>query len=551
VPADLVLTNANVYTVDATRSRAEAIAIAGGRIVAVGTAAQVGSLIGPATQIVDAGRRLVLPGFIDAHMHTSQSCQPLFGAWLNGLTTVDECLETVGRFAAENPDLPAIRGFGWANDIAPVERLLAAEIDAVVADRPVVLFDDGYHLGWVNTAALRLAGIDATSPDPDNGIIERLPSGEPSGMLVEGPAFILDRQLTFSGAQVVAGLAHFQKTLAGPLGMTTVHDSAAHLISEDADAYAEFYRDGRAGFRSAVSWWIFEDRPLDEQIAAAVAARDRLAGPFLQARTAKFFADGVFEGHSGYLSEPYSDRPGFTGAPVWQLEKLCAAATAAAQAGLQLHFHAIGDAAVTLALDAIEAARRGAGNGAVARPLITHLQLVDPGDVERMAALGVVAVMQPYWFDGLAAMTTYYESLLGPERLERQYPMKSFWDHGIVVASASDFPVSPPPDPLIAIQKGVLRTVLPTGDPSDAFWPEERVTVEQMVESFTINGAYANFLEDETGSIEVGKSADLVVLSENILELPPEEITQAKVELTLFRGRPVYAGGGLAELGPR
>jgi len=548
VPADLVLTNANVYTVDAVRSRAEAIAIADGRIVAVGPAAEIKTLVGPDTQVVDVGRRLVLPGFIDAHMHTSQSCQPLFAAWLNGLTTVDECLETVARFAAEHPELPVIRGFGWANDIAPTERLLAAELDAIVPDRPVVLFDDGYHLGWVNTAALRLAGIDSTSPDPDNGIIERLPSGEPSGMLVEGPAFILDRQLTFSAEQVVDGLFHFQKTLAGPLGMTTVHDSSAHLANRDADAYAEFYGSGRAAFRSAVSWWIFEDQPLDEQIAAAVAARDRIAGPLLQARTAKFFADGVFEGHSGYLSEPYSDRPGYTGAPVWQPEKLCAAATAAAQAGLQLHFHAIGDAAVTLALDAIEAARRGAGNGAVARPLITHLQLVDPADVERMAALGVVAVMQPYWFDGMAAMTKYYESLLGPERLERQYPMKSFWDHGIVVASASDYPVSPPPDPLIAIRKGVLRTVLPTGDPSDAFSPEERVTVEQMIESFTINGAYANFLEDETGSIEVGKAADVVVLSRDILSCPPEEITEAEVELTVFGGRPVYAAGAFASL---
>jgi predicted amidohydrolase YtcJ len=548
VPADLVLMNARVYTVDAARSRAEAVAIAAGRIASVGTTGEVERLIGPDTRVLDLGRRLVLPGFIDAHMHHSQSCQPLFGAWLSGLMTVEECLETVSEFAAAHPDLPVVRGFGWPTDLVAKGQLLATTLDDLVSDRPVVLFDDGYHLGWVNSAALRLAGIDASTPDPDNGIIERLPGGEPSGLLVEGPAFIIDRQLTFTGEQVVAGLAHFGMTVAGPLGMTTVHDSAAHLVSEDADAYTEFYGDGRPGYRSAVSWWIFEDRPLDEQIAAAVRGRDRLAGPVLQARGAKFFVDGVIEGHSGLLSEPYSDRPGYTGSPVWRPEKLCAAATAAAQAGLQLHFHAIGDAAITMALDTIEAARRSAGSGAVARPLITHLQLAGPAHIERMAALGVVAVMQPYWYDGLAAMKKYYEPLLGRERAERQYPMQSLWDHGVIVASASDYPVSPPPDPLIAIQKGVLRTIDPTAGPADAFCPEERVTVEQMIESFTINGAYANFLEDETGSIEVGKAADLVVLSRDILTCPPEEITEAEVELTVFGGRPVYGAGEFAGL---
>jgi predicted amidohydrolase YtcJ len=537
--ADLVLTNASVYTVDPTRSRAEAVGVSDGRIVAVGAADEVERLIGPGTQVLDLARRLVLPGFIDAHMHTSQSCQPLYGAWLGGLTTIDDLLQAVARFAHAHPDLPAIRGFGWSTDLALQKRMTASELDAIVAHRPVVLTDDGYHLAWVNSAALLLGGFNAGTPDPDNGIIERLPTGKPSGVLVEGPAFVLDQLLPFSAAQMVDGLVHFGRKLAGPLGMTTVHDSAAYLGGGEADAYATYYGDGRANYRSAVAWWIFDDRPLADQIAAAVAGRDRLAGPLLKASTAKFFVDGVIEGHSALLAEPYSDRPGYSGKPIWQQEKLCAAATAAAQAGLQLHFHAIGDRAVTLALDAIEAAR--ASGCAVARPLITHLQLVDPADIPRMAALGVVALMQPYWFDGVSEMVNWYGRSIGVERAANQYPMKSFWDNGVVVASASDYPVSPPPDPLIAIQKGVLRTITRPADPADALGHGECVTVEQMIESFTINGAYANFLEDETGSIEVGKAADLIVLSRDILTCAPEEITDAHVELTVFGGRVVHA----------
>jgi hypothetical protein len=543
VHANLVITNANVYTVDATRSRAEAVAIVGGRIAALGTAADIESLTGPDTRVVDAGGRLVLPGFIDAHMHTSQAAQSLYGAALGGLMSVDACLDALARYAAAHPDLPVIRGFGWPPDVVPRDRLLASEIDAIVADRPVVLFDDGYHLGWVNSAALRLAGFDASTPDPDNGIIERLPGGEPSGFLVEGPAFILDRQLPFTVAQALEGLRYFQKDVAGPLGITTAHDSSVILTSPEADAYTELRDGGRASFRAAVSWWIFDDRPLAEQIEAAVAGRDHLAGPLLQARTAKFFADGVIEGYSGYLHEPYLDRPGFRGSPVWRPEALCAAATAAAQAGLQLHIHAIGDAAVSLALDAIEAAQSATGAVGAGRPLITHLQLVKAADLDRMGAAGVVALPQPYWFDNGEYLERVYVPKLGTERAQHQYPMKSFWDRGIVAASASDYPVSPPPDPLLGIQTGVLRTDPRFGGDSNTLWPEERVTVEQMIESFTINGAYANFLEDETGSLEVGKAADLVVLSRDILSCPPEEITEAEVELTVFGGRAVFCGG--------
>jgi predicted amidohydrolase YtcJ len=202
-----------------------------------------------------------------------------------------------------------------------------------------------------------------------------------------------------------------------------------------------------------------------------------------------------------------------------------------------------------MSLDAIAAARAATGN-ANARDMITHLQLVDPLDLPRFAALGVSALPQPYWFGKDELYANLYVSFLGVERADHQYPMRSFWDHGVPVASASDYPVSPPPNPLLAIQRGVLRRRVDEPGACAELWPEEAVSVEQMIESFTISGAYANFLEDETGSIEVGKSADLVVLSENILEMPPELIHQAEVLLTVFRGVPVSATGPFAGLAP-
>jgi len=545
---DLILTNANVYTVDAGRSRAEAVAVRGGRIVAVGAAGEVEPLAGPRTQVLDLARRLVLPGFIDAHMHAADAVHTLLGVPLEGLGTVDACLDAVARFARAHPDQPWVHGFGWSADLTPPERLRASELDAVVADRPVALFDDGYHRAWVNHAALELAAIDAATPDPDNGIIERLPDGAPSGLLEEGPAFLLDGHLQFSATDMLTSLRHFGSHVAAPLGLTTVQDSGMKIGGPEPQAWAAFIDDESQGFRGALSWWIREDRPLDDQLAAAVAGRKRLASPVAQARTAKFFVDGVIEGHSALLSEPYLDRPASRGTSIWRPDALCAAATAAAGAGLQLHFHAIGDAAVSLALDSIEAAAQAAGRAAVQRPLIAHLQLAGSAHARRMATTGAIAVMQPAWLDGTAAMVDWYEPLVGRPRASHQYPMKTFWDHGVRVASSSDFPVPPAPDPLVGIQKGVLRTVHPEVEPSDAMWPRERVTVEQMIESYTINGAYANFLEDETGSIEVGKAADLVVLSEDITRCQPQDIAHAEVELTLFGGRATHASGPFAGL---
>jgi predicted amidohydrolase YtcJ len=286
------------------------------------------------------------------------------------------------------------------------------------------------------------------------------------------------------------------------------------------------------------------DKPVAEQVERAAAVRARFSGPLVQAATAKFFVDGVIETHTAYLAAPYDDRPGFRGEPIWAPEALIEASRGAAEAGFQLHYHVIGDAALTLAVDAIEAARGGEDTDA--RDIVTHVQMTDPRDYARMGALGIVAAVQPYWFTRDPDYDAALRRLVGA-RADRLYPMRSLLEAGVGVAAASDYPVSPPPDPLLAIQRGVLRRDPLTGVDTE-LWPGEAVTVEDMIEAFTIAGARANFLEHETGSLEPGKSADLVVLREDLLRLPPERVNEAAVELTLFRGRAVYAAGPFAGL---
>jgi hypothetical protein len=545
---DLIFTNGVVYAVDAARSRHEAVAVGEGRIVAVGTGAEVGGLAGPGTRVVDLGGRLLLPGFVDSHMHASSATQDLFELDLSSCGSAEECVAAVARFALEHPELPVIRGFGWSDSYMPRRGPAASDLDAVVPDRPVILHDDSYHSAWLNGAGLRLAGVDRATPEPDNGVIERLEDGSPAGTLRETPAYLADEAFpAYTVEQTRDGIRHFMRSVAAPHGLTTVQDAGLRPGRDAAlEAYELLQAAGELTTRFCLSIWLREDLPLGEQIAAAVDERARHGGPLVSAAWVKLFPDGVIEGHTAYLKEPYADQPGFCGEPVWDREAMIEASVAAAEAGFRLHYHCIGDAATAMALDAIAAAKAAAGE-AVERPLITHLQVVDPADLPRFAELGVIAVPQPYWFVREDLYHARQVPYLGQERADREYPMRSFWDHGIVVASASDYPVPPPLDPLVAIQRAVLRR-----DPADPaeppLWPEEAVSVEQAVESCTINGAYAMGLEDETGSIEVGKTADLVALDRDLMSIPPEEIADAKVELTVFGGRPVYAAGPFAGL---
>lgn len=548
--ADLVLTDGFVYTVDDQATTAQAVAVRAGAIVYVGTNGEAKGYIGPNTQVLDLGGRLVLPGFIDSHAHASSAVKMLYEVQLWGLASLRAYLDAISEFVLAHPEAEFILGSGWDPIVLGGGGPLKGELDSIESQRPMAMMDLSGHSLWVNSKALELARIDGERPDPPSGgIIDRLPGtvgtpgntyGEPSGTL----RFPADRLVTdalppYTAAHYRAGIEWFQENVGGPLGITAAFDAFLQIGGGEAEAYEELARDG------GLTMWVrgaFELKPEDdlpEWLSTAVAVRQRHVSPLFEPTAVKFMADGVLEGRTAFLKENYADEPGFRGAPLWPPTLMAEAFAAVDRAGLQIHVHGLGDAACAEALDSLECVGRTNGPRD-RRPGITHLEYVDPADIPRFADLSVTAVVQPYW----AVKNSYYSAValptLGAERADHQYPIRSFFDAGALVASSSDWYVTIPPDPLDGIQSGVLRWLQGESEVDDPLWPEERCTVPQMIRSFTIDGARANFLEGVTGSIETGKSADLIVLDTNILECDPAEIGGGKVLLTLFRGSEVY-----------
>jgi len=536
--ADWVIRNGTVYTVDPARSRAEAVAIRDGLFLYVGSNAGASRYVGRKTKVLDLEGKLVLPGFIDSHCHPSAAVEQFGSVALFGLGSAEGYRKAILDFLVAHPQTTAVRGSGWSNALFGPRGPDKAWLDAVVRELPVALASEDGHSTWVNSKTLELAGVTKETPDPPGGVIERDPgTGEPSGTLRESAALLVENVIPeFTIEEIAKGLEAYQ-TMALGFGITTAHDASLHPGKNELRAYKRLEEAGRLRMRFRASLYT-DPRLGPEQVREMVAERDRNAGPLFQTWAAKFFIDGVVEGSTAYLNEPYVHKPGFRGESLWPRDSLNAVCAALDREGFQLHFHAIGDAAVAEALDGIAFA--GEANGPrEARPLITHLQLVSPADIPRFGELGVVAVVQPYWF----MKDDYYHNLqvpfLGRLRADAEYPMKSFFHAGVPVASSSDYPVTIPCDPLQAIQIGMTRSRPGDTAPGDVLWPEERVTLDEMIASFTINGAYANHLEDVTGSIETGKSADFIVCDRNLFEVPAEEISRARVVRVFFEGRPV------------
>lgn len=559
--ADAIYYGGKVWTGDPAQPAAQAIAVKGHRILYVGSNMGAARYYGPRTTLVDLRGRRVLPGFIDAHMHASSAVRLILSVDLYALNSVTDYLDAVAEFAAAHPDLPAILGSGWSNTVVPGIGPLASDLDSVVSDRPVAIQSQDYHSLWVNSKALELAGIDGSTPDPVGGKIERLPDsvspenpyGIPSGTLRESAMDLVTAVLPdYTVDQYKQGLRYFQRRVAGPLGITGVYDPLLGIGSNAVQAYEELAAAGRLTLRVRGALSLEPGDDLATWLPAAQAERAKHTHALFRTEAVKFFADGVVEGHTAWLKEPYADAeeyagdPDYAGFPLWDDDALADAFTAVDAAGFQIHVHAIGDAATTQVLDALAVARQR--NGAHDwRPGITHLQLVDPADYERFAELGVTAVPQPYWFVKDDYYTYLQVPYLGLPRADYEYPMKSFFDHGVLVASASDFPVTIPPDPLDAIQTGVMRwfpglvwEYPPPPSLEGVLWPEERVTVAQMVRSFTRNAARACFTDRVCGVLKKGMSADFIVLSRDIFRCPPADIGTAEVLRTVFRGEVVY-----------
>ncbi len=548
-PADTVYRNGFVYTVDSSKPIAQAVAVRGGKIQFVGSNRAVRGYIGARTKVVNLKGRLLMPSFIDSHAHASTAVSNVYEVALWGLGSLEAYQDAIRAFAEDNPDLTAVRGAGWdpvlIGGIGPRKE----DLDSIDSTRPMAFTDQDIHALWVNSKALEAAGITGDTPNPDGGVIERVPGtvgtpgnqyGEPSGTLRESAVDLVNDILPpYTTEQYVTALKWFQREVANPLGITTVFDPGVGIGTPETRAYEQLARADRLTMRIRSALWLNPEDDLWTWLPTAVRERAKHKRSLFKVTAVKFFADGVLEGHTAYLKEDYTNEPGFRGVPIWRPAQLDEAFAAVDKAGFQIHVHAIGDAATDEALNSLAYARQKNGKRDW-RAGITHLEYVDLRDIPRFAKLGVTAQVQPYWH---VKDSYYFDSQLpslGQWRADHEYPMKSFFDTGALVASSSDWSVTIPPDPLIAIQIGVMRWFPEYSLVDEPLWPAERCTVRQMIRSFTINGARTNFLERVTGSLRVGKSADMIVLDTNILKCKPERISEAKVLRTVFRGKTVY-----------
>ncbi len=548
--ADLAFVNGAVYTVDAAGSWARAVAIRDGRIVAVGSDADVREHVGPGTEVVDLRGKMLLPGFQDAHVHAAAGGMDRLRVDLSGVHDLEAYARLIRDYAERNPDATWITGGGWAMDVFPGGTPSRRELDRIVPDRPAFLSNRDNHAAWVNTRALELAGIDARTPDPPDGRIEREEDGSPQGTLHEGAMALVRRLIPPPseedvGRAILVAQAHLHS-----LGITAWQEAIVGeypTMPNCRQAYPALAGRGELTARVVGALWLERGRGV-EQVEELVGYRQATTVGNYRATAVKIMLDGVCENFTAALSEPYLDRAGRptgnTGLEYFDPGILREVVVRLDALGFQVHVHAIGDRACRDALDAFEAARRANGWNDN-RHHIAHIQVVHPDDVPRFRALGVAANAQMLWAAHDPQMDELTIPFLGPERSGWQYPFGSLVASGAVLCAGSDWPVSSP-DPLEEMHVGVHRTTPPGyvyGVASEEpFLPEQRLTLAQAIRAFTMGSAYVNHLERETGSIEVGKLADLVVLSANLFELGTP--ADARVLLTLVGGRKVYEAPG-------
>ncbi|MGI5156581.1 amidohydrolase [Microbispora sp. CA-102843] len=537
--ADLLFVNGHVFTADPAAPRARAVAVRDGRVVAVGDDHDVRDLRGPGTEVVDLAGRLLAPGFQDAHAHPVMGGLERLRCDLSGIDDRRGYLDAVAAYAAARPDDEWITGGGWSMDAFPGGTPVKEDLDAIVPGRPVFLPNRDHHSAWVNSAALRAAGITRDTPDPASGRIERDAAGEPTGTLHEGAMALVEPYLPETGHDdyveaLLVAQAHLHS-----LGITAWQDAILGEYAGHRDAtsvYLDVARSGRLTARVRGALWWDRDRGA-EQIPDLIGRRTAEGG--FAAASVKIMLDGVAENFTAAMHEPYLDGCGCVtgnrGLGFVDYAELPRYVTMLDAEGFQVHFHAIGDRAVTAALDAVAAARTGNGPSGN-RHHVAHIQVVRPQDVPRFAEEGVTANMQPFWACHEPQMDELTIPYLGEERAAWQYPFGALHRAGAPLAMGSDWPVSSP-DPIWGIHVAVNRA---RESGTAAFLPGQALDLATALTAYTAGSARVNHL-DETGTIAPGMLADLVVLDRDPFAAPVEEIAAARAALTYVAGRQVYA----------
>ena len=521
----------------------EAVVVQNGRFSYVGSLDGALKLAGPDCERVDLGGRMLLPGFFDAHAHANMgSLLDLRELPYAGDTpTPEEYVAHIQRYLKTHPNTQVLRGTGWDNTFFPEGQPNRAQLDLVSAEIPIFIRSYDQHFAWVNSKALAMSKVTRDTVDPPGGKIGRDQTGEPSGTLLDMATVLVESKLPPISIEENKELILKFQDMAHHLGITGY--MCALVLPRDNlyTAYRELLAEGRLSTYVQLAFLMTPDTYRDTipWVAREIAAYEAgTSSEVLRFKLAKFFMDGTFAGQSAFLLADYAVRPGHRGEPMWPMDTIALqdAFRLCEENGLRIHIHALGDGAVRLSLDGLEAVKTPN------RHAITHLELVDLADFARFRAMDIVATINPYWFCKSVMWADTELKQLGRERAERLLPAKSFYNAGVKVAAASDFPVSSPPNPLIGIEMAVTRTLIAPwrgGRTADecTINPTEAISVEQALDAFTLSAAYAYELEAITGSIDVGKSADFLILDKNIFETPPSE---AKILETWFRGKRVY-----------
>jgi predicted amidohydrolase YtcJ len=533
--ADLIITDAKIWTVDKGMPTAQAVAVLGDRIVAVGSSAEVEAWRGPKTEVVDAGGKLLLPGFNDSHVHFITGGSQLDNVQLNDAASAQEFVKRVGEHARTMPKGEWMLGGDWdETKWTPADLPTRQMLDAVTPNNPVFLSRYDGHMGVANSAALKLAGITKATPEVPGGTIVRDARGEPAGGLKDAAMNYIYKVIPKLSAEQRARAAARALAHAASLGVTSVQDMVPDY--EDIALFADLLERGKLTTRiyAAPAVALSEDQ-------AKIGIRHSFGGPYLRIGAVKAFADGSLGSRTAYFFEPFSDQPGNHGLlseDMQPLSKMRGYMMTADGAGLQICTHAIGDQAISMILDLYTELVKAHG-ARDRRFRIEHAQHMAAKDFDRFDQLNVIASMQPYHAidDGRWA-----EGRIGHDRASRTYAFRTLLNHNVHLAFGTDWDVAPL-NPMLTVYAAVTRATL-DGKHPEGWIPEQKLTVAEAIEAYTMGSAYAEFQDTVKGSISVGKLADMVLLNEDILTIDPVKIREAKVVRTIVGGKTVFDGNG-------
>ena len=534
-PADTVLIHAKIYTANSKEPWAQAIAVREGKITAVGSDKAIDAYRGPYTKVIDAGEHMMLPGFVDAHVHMMAGAAQLEQISLNDAKTVGDFQRIIKDYATAHADKKWIQGMGWYYSVFGRSLPDKKFIDEVIPDRPAYLAAYDGHSSLANSKALQAAGITRKTPDPPNGIIVRDPAtGEPTGFLKEaaGPlvAKVISQPTKEEERDRLTKAIHY----ASSLGLTRLISAGAD--AERIDLFDEIRQKGGLTTRFYMARFI--NPPISPGVIKVLEEnRKKYADDWIDLGAVKLLLDGVIEAHTAAMLEPYANDPANRGQLYFDPDKYQKAVMQLDHLGFQIFTHGIGDRAIRLALDAYESANKANGHKD-ARDKIEHIEDPSALDIPRFGKLGVIASMQPLHTTPNDNILNVWAANVGPQRAQRAWPWRDILAGGATLCFGSDWPVvTLNPWPAVQI---LLTRETPEGTPSGGWLPNERLTLEQAIHGYTLGGAIAARREKSEGSIEVGKLADVIIVSQDLFKIEPNQIGKTKVLMTMVGGKVVY-----------